>query len=340
MMTVRGLGYALSVSIAAALLACCGPLPLTVRQAQGNGQNGMEPPMGSPGRAEWSTRGEQKALLYVSSRGEGENGFVGIYSYPGARRVSMLSNLGSPEGLCVDKSGDLYVADIGPPGHGFRILEYVRGAPLRREIQERNEGPYGCAIDPATGNLAVTNNGGYQGSNVSVYLRARGTAQQFFDSAMKTMYFCGYDDHGNLYVDGETNFSGIEVAELPKGGKNLVNIGLSESIGTLPGGVQWDGEYLAVGGNALGTREEVIYRIAVRGSSGTVIGSVPLTQSVQSDSQFWIEGSTVIAPSFRARRPRTASVGFYPYPAGGSPTKIITHRLNAPLGVAVIRPSQ
>jgi hypothetical protein len=277
------------------------------------------------------------SLLYVSNLGLGSfEGYLKVYSYPAGRFVGKVRGVGDPAGLCIDKAQDIYVAVTGPPGQGFRVLEYRHGGtdPIKM-IKDYDGQAVSCAVDRVTGDLAVVSGYGTGRSYVLIYKHASGAPKEYSDSGMR-MSYCGYDDAGNLYVDGVVSSHLIELATLPKGGKALTNVTLNEDIGAwIAGAVQWDGQHLAVGGSALDSREEVIYQVDITGSVGTVVGTTPLTETHQWGGEFWIDGATVVAPTFRQARPRVASVRFYAYPAGDSPTKSLTHGLYGPGAVAI-----
>ena len=121
------------------------------------------------------------------------------------------------------------------------------------------------------------------------------------------------------------------LAELPKGNGTFTNIGLNQSI-SLPGGVQWDGKYLAVADQ----NASVIYQFAISGGAGTAVHATPLGSPASDVFQFYIDGKTVIAPNDYSVGSKTAwNVLYYHYPAGGTPTRTITNVVHAPRGVVV-----
>src|SRR6202034_3377504 len=80
-------------------------------------------------------------------------------------------------------------------------------------------------------------------------------------SSSYEFYFCGYDDEGNLFVDGLSapGTGHFALAELPKGGSALKTITPNQYIGW-PGGVQWDGKHVAIGDQIT----PVIYQFSTR----------------------------------------------------------------------------
>lgn len=267
---------------------------------------------------------KSKDLLYVSNTFD-----VEVYSYPAGKLVGTLSNFDRPLGECVDATGNVYITDSA----FSRIYEYPHGgAKPIASIVDKQYQPYGCAIDPTTGNLAVANyetNWNYPG-NLSIYHKARGYPTSYVVEGLYYYYYCGYDASGNLYVDGLNNGGfNFAFAELHKKSSTLESILLPQSI-SFPGGIQWDGTYLAVGDQSGGT----IYQFSFSKGRATLKGQTPLN-GAGIVGQFAINGSTVVAPN---EGNSTSNVLFYSYPAGGNPTKTITNGVTAPFA-AVISPA-
>src|ERR1700734_631611 len=87
-------------------------------------------------------------LLYVSSS---KDGSVYVYSYPqGALQGWLLKRHAS--GLCSDRDGDVFVPE------GNEVLEYPHGGTQPLAILHNALGGVlqFCAVDPSTGNLAVS----------------------------------------------------------------------------------------------------------------------------------------------------------------------------------------
>ena len=264
----------------------------------------------------WMARDAKKDdLLYISDEG----GDVYVFSYPQGALVGTLTGFLNPRGECVDRAGDVWVVDLGS-GPYASVVEYAHGgtSPIKT-LNIRNEYPYGCSVDHATGNLAVTffadSYGSTQGA-VEVYEHGKAhRTRTYVDPDIYYYVMCGYDNQGNLYVDGFNAGSVFKFAEIPNGSSSFTNVSLNQSIG-FPGGVQWDGKYVAVGDSD----NDVIYQFAISGSQGNKVGSTPLNGGSYVE-QFWIHSldHRVIGPSNGG-----ASVMFWKYPAGGEPTRTIT----------------
>lgn len=268
------------------------------------------------------------ALFYVSDTVTSE---VYVFTYPGGKLVQTLPNFRDPGGECVDAAGDVYVTNTGDAS----IVEYAHGATKpKATIEDGGYFPFGCAVDPKNGDLAVTNFSTSRSGPGNVVIYAKGKVKQrLTDQTITGMLLCGYDITGNLFVDGTTQGSTAAFAELLAGASKLENLTLNQNIES-PGGVQWDGRYLAIGDEATNT----IYRFAISNQSGYAKGTKAGSTQLDGGNtivQFWIDRAAlhtrgnVIGPNSGS-----GTVGIWKYPAGGQPTKTITG-LYVPLGTVV-----
>ena len=301
--------YALTVGVVAALLAGC---------------SGSQLPVGAPGAAtqtagiathagfgqSWMRPGaKRRDLLYVSS-----GSFVYVYSYPRGGKVGMLAGFSEPRGECADAAGNIFITDSGT----FATYEFAHGGttPIAT-LYGGYSLPSACSIDPTTGNLAVVALVG-----VSVFAhnkRGWRYPKPYHDGIYFTSYG-GYDNEGNLFVDGTSAppSTAFQFQELKKGSNTFVNVALDQAV-QAPGQVQWDGQFLAVGDS--GVKPSVIYQFSVTGSSGSVQGTTILRGTTKSVRQFWIRKGKVVAPDYG--KDDKSFLGFYKYPAGGSPNQTI-----------------
>jgi hypothetical protein len=264
-------------------------------------------------------------LVYVSNAYT-----VTVYSYPQGKLVGTLRGFLRPLGDCADAAGSVFIAN----GTG-QVFEYAHGG--KRRIATLNYpgySPESCTVDATTGDLAVaidTNTEGY----VAVYKHGRGTPTLYRDANM-VFAFCSYDGAGNLFLDGLPPLNRkaqFEFAELPRGGRKFKNIELDQTIGW-PGGVEWDGKYVAVGDQYA----PVIYQFKISGSNGAVEGSTPLGGGADDVHQFWIQDSTLIATNTYWTKSETHSnILFFDYPSGGKATKTITRGVGGAVGVTISR---
>ena len=212
------------------------------------------------------------------------------------------------------------------------ILEFARGGttPIRT-LPDPSGTPLSCSADPTTGNLAVVNESLPSNPGILlIYQPATGTPVSYSDTDVN-LYHVGYDNKGNIFVDGLSRVSGkrVGLAELPKGGGWFKNIKLDRLVGD-PGSVQWDGTYMTVDDN------RVIHRFTVSGSRGKVVGSTRLiTHQMFHAAETWIRATqsspctfTVLARLFARRR-----LAFGDIPRAVSPPRAsaaLTNRLASP----------
>jgi hypothetical protein len=341
---------ALGISAAIALLAGCasgssleptsGPAQASLRSKIGQ-RDGVVSHR-NVGRSWMAPEAKSEDLIYVSDL---LAQVVDIYTYGrGNKLVGMLTGFFNPEGLCVDNVGNVWVVN-DTSGGVHQITEYAHAGttPIQNLINP-NGNVNGCSVDQKSGDLAVTNFWGpTEGAGgISIYRHGTGSPISYTDPSIHYYYYCGYDTKGNLFVDGLSSASSFGFAELPKGKSTFTDITLNETI-YLPGGVQWDGKYIAVGDQVAVKRNftSTIYQFSISGQTGTEVGFTLLTGSKQV-AQFWLpkigrgkknpEGTTVIGPNQNG-----ADTVFWPYPAGGSPTKTIpgeTDPIGATLSLA------
>jgi hypothetical protein len=141
--------YALSICVAAAMLAGCGGSQ-TLIGAPGAMPQSVAPQSQSTqcdDRESWvAPEAGSQDLLYVSDLQQ-----VFVYSYPRGKYEGTLLGFKEAIGTCVDQKGNVYIAD----DDGW-LYEYAHGGDKRlRAIYTGN--PQDCSVDRSSGNLAVTN---------------------------------------------------------------------------------------------------------------------------------------------------------------------------------------
>lgn len=264
-------------------------------------------------------------LLYVSDQVTND---VYVYSWPDAKREGTLTGFNAPGNLCTDTNGDVYVTNY----RSHDILEYAHGgrSPIKT-LKARGEDPYGCSVDPASGDLAVTNISSAKsslGGDLLVYKEARGTPKAFTAPRFVTYISCGYDDRGNLFIDGYDTSDAFAFAELPQGHNALLKIAINRVI-MGAGDVLWHGKYITVGDSVTGS----IFDVQVSRSKGIVKGSTRLHGS-SNVYQYWIGNGSVVATNITNFEKAHGFVAFWKYPAGGEFTDSI-RGFKKPNGVTV-----
>ncbi|MBV8149395.1 MAG: hypothetical protein JO092_09915 [Candidatus Eremiobacteraeota bacterium] len=229
-----------------------------------------------------------------------------IYSYPALKAAGKLSGFQQPQGLCVDKAGDVWVVDYG----GERVVEYAHGSHKSKAMLKTpvNHNPFACSVDPNTGDLAVTASYGGDGPGyLYVYAKAKGTPKTYTDADFAYASYPGYDDKGNIWLDGTNKANKFVYAELPKGTTKFTSVKLKKPI-TSPGNLQFIGKYTALGDPSAGK----IYQT----SGSKVVGTTSFSDT-QSIYGYYIDGSSVVCAD------GSQYVEIYAYPAGGAPTATV-----------------
>jgi hypothetical protein len=287
-------------------------------------------------RESWMAAGATSDdLLYVS------NGAfdVYVYSYPVGEPVGMLQGFYAANGLCSDGAGDVFVTENTLNGE---IIEYAHGGrqPIATLSDPNIPSFFGCAVSPITGSLAATTYSAWENprgsGSVAVFSHNAGTSsppQVYYAPRLFFYFFCTYDDSGNLFVAGQTAHLEPAIDELAKNKRSFTALtlrGLPQGF-HLPGGVVWDGKYLALGD----PDHSRIYRLKISANTATLAGSVKLAEGDQVE-EFTIgpdksrPGRQLIGPNSLS-----GSVMLWPYPAGGLPTGAITNIRYWPTGTAL-----
>lgn len=275
---------------------CGNQLPVSHQEITVSGQG-----LASDHRKAWmSPEAKTKDLLYVADQNANE---VYVYSYPGQKPMGKMVGFTQPGGECVDTSGDVFITNYG----AGTIVEYKHGATQAiATLNDPGAYPFGCAFDPVTGNLAVTNSatyGGYGHGNLLIYPKASGTPTTYTNPSIYWYGYCTYDAKGTLYVDGYAPYSTFQVATLIENGSTLNNIYI-DNPGAYAGSIQWRGKYLAIAdvkgfeGGQRGPQDIDLAKLS--GSTGKVVKTLALAVNPYANAginvEFWISKDTVIMP--------------------------------------------
>lgn len=245
-------------------------------------------------------------LLYVTNLHN-----VTIYSYPVGKLVGKLKDFYVADGECVDAKQNVWIGDA----ERHSEVQYAHGSTKpQRELTDTDG--IGCAVDPSTGNLALTTLKG----DVFVYKAAQGKPDIYTSSRITKLWFCSYDNKGDLFASGSkySTQKDFELVELAKASRSLDIVTVDHTI-TYPGGIQWDGKHLAVGDAA----KPVVYEFDIRGKRGILVGTTPLGKPAKFIYDFFLDGSRLIAPNNYGDGDNS-DVLYYNYPLGGSPTRRIS----------------
>lgn len=280
-----------------ALLAGCGGAQIgaipqnaaTLAQAHQSGKSWMLP------------EAKNEDLVYTSD----DLGNILVLSYPKLKQVGHISVPAYTQGLCVDAVGDVFVPAFtyGKSTQGY-VYEFAHGG--SNPIQVLTDGAVesaGCAIDPVTGNLAVTD---YVG--VNIFANAQGNPTSY--TVPNTVpQWAAYDPAGDLFVDG-----GVSVAVLPKGSSTFSDVTFKDSL--YGESLQWNDGCLTIVGLHSKLDDEPIYRTQISGTNGTVVGTTTLKVhrwGYDGNGQVLIQGSKILGAGDHHH-----SLAVWHYPQGGN----------------------
>lgn len=212
---------------------------------------------------QWIRKGLSKVrLLYVSDY---SNGVVWVYDYPSTGTLvgTLSTGLFRPQGMCVDKDQNIYIANTGDN----EVLEYAHGgsSPIAT-FTLPNEYPSGCAISPTNGDLAVGVATGVSSSGQLVIFH-KGVPTTYNADPGYYMPFPGYDNKGNCFIEEDSGGPGINhVKELRAGGSSLVSL-THPSFGIVMAGiVAFDGKHYVVGDQQSKSGNPVLYQATLKGT--------------------------------------------------------------------------
>lgn len=296
--------YSLSFSAAALLAACGGAQPIGAPGAMP--QSRAIANHAEHGGSWMLPNANNGALIYVLAP---RKDYILSYSTGAVKATFTGPPLGG-FGLCSDNSGHVFI-----PGNE-EVWEYKHGGttPINK-LKDSGYRGIGCSVDPITGNLAVVNEEASTDSsagNVAIFTKATGKPKFLTDDTLADYLSCGYDNAGNLFLDGSSNSAPFLLAELPAASRSFTNLSFSQPVED-GGSVQWDGQDLAIGAN--GAR--LIYRVTVTGSTATLAGQTRLDTIENANLTFWVQGSSVLTASGATHK----KVGIWNYPRGGKPVK-------------------
>jgi hypothetical protein len=211
-----------------------------------------------------------KVLLYVS---EIDTGTVDFYKYNGGKNLKLkgtLTGFEFPTPGCTDNKGNVFIPDFDLA----QITEYAYGSSTPTQVlSDSGFEPFGCSVDPTTGNLAVVN---FDSASISVYTGATGTPAVYSVPNNPIDEYTTYDNSGDLFVAGR-NSSGIYALDEAVSGSTTFN-SVSVNGGTIafPGQIQWGGTYLLLGDQGSGSGSSV-NQATVSGGTATIVKNVLLT---------------------------------------------------------------
>jgi hypothetical protein len=294
-----------------------------------------------------------KAFVSRNAKGKGgesiivsddSNNVVDVFDAAG-NETAQLTGFSEPQGLAVDKQGNLYVADT----NNSRIQIYapgLSGSPTT--IADTGEYPANVAVDKK-GNIAVTNiiSTSDGPGSVSFFTKSGSLIATLSSANFSKVLFDGFDAKGNLYIDGTDASGDPAVGEVVGGahGKTIASLTLGNTLG-YPGGIA-----VTTSGNiAICDQENLAiytYGAPVNGSLGSPTATTPLTGAgdpigiafTHSNKGVWVADATHgDVPKMGAHPDKffVSSADRDLYPAGGVSKKtILFSHGSEPSGIAI-----
>lgn len=289
-------------------------------------------------KAELTTSLRAKAkspVLFVTDAG---TGVAYMFSLATLSLIGTITGFVQPQGACADSKGNVWIVDTAAQ----TVYEVSHLGRLENEVTEKSY-PVGCAVDPSTGNLAVTNQLGPNGGHGDVAIYQNGAYTVAFSNTKVYYYnFAGYDANGNLFVDGRTLHGAFALMELPKASTKLNVVKVSGGIIYFPGMVQWNGsaKNLIVGDqschNAYAT---CLHTLTISAGSAKITGTTSLQNSSGGTLCDLVQGDVyngkLYGSDYDFCGALASTTYAWPYPAGGAPSLSNAKTDTAPIGAVV-----
>ncbi len=281
-----------------------------------------------------------RRLLFISDISADD---VYIFTMPAMTLKATITGFDEPQGMCSDTSGNIWITNTGTE----QILKYSRTGTLLATLSDSYGYPVGCAVDPATGNLAVTDIFGFGSSGagqILVFPGGSGTPTVLTNPDGYYYYFAGYGPGSSLWVSGQALSSGNYILSSCNT-SSCSTIPISGGTIYFPGAVQWDnaaGTWVAFDQACGNERAACSYPVSGSGTLGSATtylnydgGPVcDLTQAVIAANGYkYVAGGD--AEGFCTTATASASYR-WAYPAGGSPTNYNDSVVfSTPIGAAI-----
>jgi hypothetical protein len=243
-------------------------------------------------------------LLYVIGQKA-----VYVLDFPSGQLRATIQRQGYA--ACSDKQGNVFIAG----DHGLDEFSHGGTTPIAHLVL-----PYttnGCSYDATTQTLAATS-GGY----VAIFHQEQNPAVMY--SSGFSASECGYDNTGDLYVDGYAYPNVFSFSVQPHGLRDFYQVSLPSGMNATAGQVQWDGTHITIESGVGKTNALKIYRLTVSHAfKATLAGTVTLSLASIDPALSWIHSATsqIIVPYQLGYDSTTSALGYWKYPAGGPPVK-------------------
>ena len=279
----------------------------------------------------------QRTLAFITDHLKND---VYIFALPSMKLVGTLTGFTGLAGACSDTQGNVWVADQSA------IVELSHSGKVLKTLNDTYGFAQGCAVDPATGDLAVTDFLDAKGASgdVLLYPHASGTPTRYTCSGVNQYYFDGFGPGSTLWMNGFTQSGSYVMC----GGSPSTLTPLPISGGTpyFPSAVQWDNVHStwvvfdAFCQNRQGTCSYPVSGSGVLGKP-TYYSTYHQGKQICSMGEPAIGGSgnnSVVGGDFEDCGNALTSADRWPYPAGGKPTNyhlFTIDRHTYPFGAAI-----
>ncbi|MBV9232548.1 MAG: hypothetical protein JO030_00785 [Candidatus Eremiobacteraeota bacterium] len=318
-MTSRARSVAAAMALAA-LVACSPGWPTVALQG----------PAARTGTTWLRADAANKKLLYIADSGKF---IVDVYTFPDLTLAGRISGINRPQGECSDGDGNVWITAT----QGLQIVEYAHGGTKPIKVLGDPAGyPAGCAVDPTTHDLAVTNLTGFSGpGEVLIYRHGGGAPAAYADPHQYYYFLAAYDARGNLYSSGQTAKANYALSVLRSGAHKMSGLAIKGATLYFPGTVAWVGSTLVLGDQLCGNRKEsCFYRGSLSGTTVRITGVTHL-KGACAVAQAVVEATELIGGNVaQCGRGGKGSVDIWPYPRGGRPIKSVTG-VDMPTGAAL-----
>jgi hypothetical protein len=289
-------------------------------------------------------------LLYVS---DSFTLNIDVFTMPNLVLKGTITGAGTPLGLCDDKSGNIWAADLS----GVRLVQYnlrTNGTAPLQTLDDATGLPVSCAVNSVNGDLAAANIFSFLGAG-SVLIFKAGVGppdQELTDPDIGFLEFVGYDGTGNLFATGTdaagTGFVLAEATLLTSGSYGpLTTVPVTGGAIFAPGQIQWDRQTqtLVLGDQLCNdTVNACLYQATVSGGTAALGPAIPLLDSAGNPACDVTEFVISKAPKAKMGAAGSSlnvcngdpnSVDRWHFPAGGTPTNSNTTDVAFPFGAAL-----
>ncbi len=338
---MKRLRHALSIGMAAALLAGCDMQPPIGTPATMLRASAIAAPAHSGKSWVLPEAKSTKRLLYLSNGSDA----VYVYDYDNGKQVGELTGLDGTSGECVDAKGDVYVANFTDGD----VVEYARSSTKSLATYRTNGNAIGCALDK-NGDLAVADLYAFSSSSpgeLCLWKHAKGNATCYMGGGpCFYVYPPGYDDKGNVIFEGQSDIA-TGVCAVLSGTSKITTLNYS-GASCCGGGVTWDGKYIAVTDlEVVGSGvQTTIVRATLSGTTLTIRSETDLSDTCGVDGAVEVNAPFIVGTKNTPVNDKQgmaliggnladgcASLAFWHYPKGGDPYRSVAGF--APAGEAV-----